>query len=297
MQQLAVRNARLVLTTSYFNSPARKTVTRTRIIRRTKTIKRTKVVVRTSTFVPNTLSAVVFLDTSGDETFRPGDVPLAGVQVDLVIIASVSRRKDRAEPLCIFLGTAITNVAGSVTFDFGVVPPNSNLCISRHQSCFPCLASIQAGPDGRVPKNTSVEAPIPVSTTTAPALATTTAPALATTLPGQASTQPAQATTAPARATTAPAQDTTTSAATVTATATVAVGSELYQFPRTTKWTAPEGVSEVHVACLGGGAGGGWAGLSSVRKLGKREDVFWRARGGGGGQCRLRTGLSQLDIE
>jgi hypothetical protein len=143
-----------------------------------------------STFVLNTLSAVVFVDNTGDGTFQPGDSPQAGIQVDLVISPPLGRR---AAPLCIVLDTATTNSAGAVNFGFGVVPPNSTLCISRHQSCVPCFVTIQASHDGRIPENTTLEVYIPPSTTTAPVQATT-APAQATTAPAsstQTATQPA----------------------------------------------------------------------------------------------------------
>jgi len=58
--------------------------------------------------------------------------------------------------------------------------------------------------------------------------------------------------------------------------------------PGTHTFTVPASVTQLHVACLGGGAGGGHAGptpTSRVRHLGKRVVVPHLATGGGGGWC------------
>lgn len=186
----------------------------------------------TTTLVPNKISAIVFVDYAKDGNYTPGDTLKSGVSLDLVVPLARSRVKDkRAVPVCTVVGTNTTNANGLVRFNFGLVPPDTFLCIVPHGACWPCYVHSSANSSGLYDPNAPpLEIPLPPPTTT---------PTTTTTM-----------------------------------TATIPPTAVIYSTPGSFLWYAPASVTEVHVACVGGGAGGGHAAAypTPIRRLSERSN-------------------------
>lgn len=245
-----------MMSTHIQTSSGRKTVTQTVTKVKQTTVKKTSTVVKTTTVLPNKLSVIVFVDYANDGNFQNGDALKPGVPVDLVYASAGVAAQKRDGPGCIVVSTATTDSKGSITFEFGMVPSGVLLCVTQHQSCAPCLASTQADANGLVQtSNKPLEVPLPIASTSQAATASATRTASATKSTTSASQTATQYTSSLSR-TSSSATATQTTTATITATP----GAVLFDTPGTYEWTAPEYVNEVHVACVGGGSGGGWSG-------------------------------------
>ena len=165
-----------------FCCPKRKT----KVVRKTKTVtavvRKTKTTTITSTFTPNVLSGVLFLDNNNDGVYTsPPDVLLNNTKISIVIrsrgnatttkVNHVAQRAPRDAGCANTIVTVVTDSNGYFVLGFGLLPPGSVITMVKGDDCDNPLTVITISGNGGI-ANTTVTVSVKPSSTTKPGTTT-----------------------------------------------------------------------------------------------------------------------------